>query len=910
MLPRPPPDDYEQHNAWHSSHPAGGSNTSSASSNSTSAVPPVTAFPPPPHPESWAHSAPSYPPLADAVSYPLMHPIDLSGRPSGLNQYSPAPLPPPPLAPPAPQPLTYTGYPGASEGRPNGLTMYRTSELSPVPSIRAQWSTRDRRKSSKIEESGTPEDSIVHEHTGWGEQVLADSRRAAWASAILPPPFGGPGDGQPGDFPHFSHSPLTIDSNYISPLSVSPSSASQILPPIGARHAYDPSQQPQQSFFGSATSTSTSSPYAHHYPFQPPPPVAAAQDLSLPFRDFTGPQAQPAPFLPGLHHPQAQFHTHSMPSAHLSAAPIPPNGQVPTTSALASTDTARPQTSPRRRSSPTVQRSNPSSPYIPAADPSKPSAVVLKAAANREQLGTLDITGRLTAPEKQARRAMMQASTRRAVELEFNCAQCGGGIGKLTLRGGAVDMAGGNDATNYVGRFVCSTCLPLPTALANGKEREIAFAGYSDEAVYEDTLSAAVDRFQGLDLSRSDVRPPPAPPGKSRTGFTPTQAFMSGKKRRASVLDVTEGLLGCDVCRREIASGELCLATGDAVNASIEVLCAHCDGRYLRCSDCGGGGGTKGVGRWRCKEMFPHGRRTCQLVHTRLGLVNEMDYDVWPIAQLSETERDRVSTICAELHNSAILATLAVPDMIESVSAIARSFEEVEKACIDCWTYIALRWSTPTVRKKKSRAKNPVLNADGTPVRRATTKTKTRESASVSPDLDSQGPVLFREGKTLSGFIIAEHDLRDGVLHLALTVPTGAGEAYDATSRLLQTLIARAHNDLAAMNAERISRSLPPYPPLTQAWTMHMTKRDSRIMSRVETRRGFIPLEDFLTTHPDSRRECFAPLRECYLPPELLRGWVVYIKMISQEDFPPNYASQPQHYSHYDHVSYPPAFNM
>jgi hypothetical protein len=31
------------------------------------------------------------------------------------------------------------------------------------------------------------------------------------------------------------------------------------------------------------------------------------------------------------------------------------------------------------------------------------------------------------------------------------------------------------------------------------------------------------------------------------------------------------------------------------------------------------------VGRWRSKEMFPHGRRTCQLMHTRLGSVNEMD---------------------------------------------------------------------------------------------------------------------------------------------------------------------------------------------------------------------------------------------------------------------------------------------
>jgi hypothetical protein len=90
--------------------------------------------------------------------------------------------------------------------------------------------------------------------------------------------------------------------------------------------------------------------------------------------------------------------------------------------------------------------------------------------------------------------------------------------------------------------------------------------------------------------------------------------------------------------------------------------------------------------------------------------------------------------------------------------------------------------------------------------------------------------------------------LEDGVLHVVLTVPTGAGssrslpcrkrktvaltlclpahsgEAYDATTRLLQTLIARAHDELQAMNAERALHNLPAYPPLTQAWTMRKSR--------------------------------------------------------------------------------------
>ncbi|GAA6013706.1 hypothetical protein JCM11491_005065 [Sporobolomyces phaffii] len=907
---------------WSGHHP-----TTTAGSSSSS-TPPISSFSPSlsdpsPHLQGYSQHYGDH-------AYPLLNPNDHGSRASGQSQFPPGPPPPPP---------NHALDPYASlQGRPNGVTMYPPSDFGPLPESRGQWSAHDRRKSCRVTTSGmVGEGASEGVAPTWSNGISSNQnqRRASWASPALPP-FGQH---------QFSHSPLAAsnDSGYLpqlsGPNSLSGSSSSNHLPPPSMLHRDGSSYPPQ--FLSStnlSSSSSSSSPYSQQpYSFQPPP-LAPSHDLSLPFRDFTGSgpshvQGSPS-FAPGFPPSQSQYLGNSLAPSHLGNPSVPLSTYLPTpTPALR--PPSSPRAPPRRRSSTTPP--NPSSPYIPSSDPSKPSPAVLKALANRERLGVLDVTGRLAPPDKQVRRTMLQASTRRAVELEFNCSQCGGGIGKLTLRGGAVDTEGGDDPGNYLGRFVCASCMPLPSASGNGKDRELAFTGYNDEAIYDDTLSGAVDRFQRLDLGQTDIRPTPAPPGKSRTGFTPTQATMSGKKRRASVLDSTEGLLGCDVCRREIGSGELSCSDGSAVNASIEVLCAFCDSRYLRCSDCGGGGGTKGVGRWRCKEMFPHGRRTCQLLHNRLGSVNEMDYDVWPVSQLTEGERDKVSTICAELHASSILGTLAVPDMIESVSAIARSFDEVEKICVDCWTtydplirydiqatsaaatkrYVALRWSTPTVRKKKSRAKNPTYNADGTPSRRGGGRTKSRTSPSLSPDAPGQPPILFREGKTLTGFILAEHDLEDGILHVALTVPTGAGEAYDATTRLLQTLIARAHDDLVAMNADRVVHNMSPYPPLTQAWTMHMTKRDSRIMSRVETRRGFIPLEDYLSAHPESRRECFAPHRECYLPPELLRGWLVYAKEISEEDFPPDYAPPPSHHSqhiqqqqhqqhHPHHLAYPP----
>lgn len=58
------------------------------------------------------------------------------------------------------------------------------------------------------------------------------------------------------------------------------------------------------------------------------------------------------------------------------------------------------------------------------------------------------------------------------------------------------------------------------------------------------------------------------------------------------------------------------------------------------------------------------------------------------------------------------------------------------------------------------------MNADGTPSRRGGARTKSRTSPSLSPDAQNYVPVLFREGKTLTGFIIAEHDVSTALLVL------------------------------------------------------------------------------------------------------------------------------------------------
>ena len=255
-----------------------------------------------------------------------------------------------------------------------------------------------------------------------------------------------------------------------------------------------------------------------------------------------------------------------------------------------------------------------STPYIPP-DPTAPTPpCVLTAAANRDKLGPIDLTGHSRTDDVSARRPSTAQSSRRAVDLVYECQNCRRKIGRLTLRGGAVDKPAGDSPAKYLGVFYCTQCVEPPPGSANGMRPDGLNGGtmaYATEATYHDTMTAAVDRFQGIDPKLGDSRPPPAPPGKVRSGFTAqsqlggTSTVMGGggggggaqgsKKRRASVVEESEGLLACDVCRRDLATGSLQLAaTGEPVGATIEVLCAHCESRYTRCSDCGGGGGSKG----------------------------------------------------------------------------------------------------------------------------------------------------------------------------------------------------------------------------------------------------------------------------------------------------------------------------
>jgi hypothetical protein len=95
---------------------------------------------------------------------------------------------------------------------------------------------------------------------------------------------------------------------------------------------------------------------------------------------------------------------------------------------------------------------------------------------------------------------------------------------------------------------------------------------------------------------------------------------------------------------------------GHTIDFQIEVVCVSCDEKYQRCSDCGGGGGVRlGTGKWRSKELFKDGKKTCSLRHQRLGAFPEMEYQVWKNTEIPRDELDEVSEKCGELFTNQML---------------------------------------------------------------------------------------------------------------------------------------------------------------------------------------------------------------------------------------------------------------
>lgn len=219
-----------------------------------------------------------------------------------------------------------------------------------------------------------------------------------------------------------------------------------------------------------------------------------------------------------------------------------------------------------------------------------------------------------SSPADVFRHAALRASTRkRTVEDQCVCVECREHIGMLFLRGTQPSFE-----APYVVDVTCAQCAE------NG----------------------------GDSIAKSDKH----------------KSEASGRKR-ARVAPAVE----CEVCKRHIGSGGVRKAFagepgGDAgtedweePSFNVELVCNPCGAKYLFCSECGGGGRHR-TGKWRPRQLFVPGRRTCSLPHVRIGDAT-VQYRVIDVA--TELTEDALKGV-QDVFFDCMISLYAIPTVIEA----------------------------------------------------------------------------------------------------------------------------------------------------------------------------------------------------------------------------------------------------
>lgn len=91
------------------------------------------------------------------------------------------------------------------------------------------------------------------------------------------------------------------------------------------------------------------------------------------------------------------------------------------------------------------------------------------------------------------------------------------------------------------------------------------------------------------------------------------------------------------------------------------------------------------VGKWRCRELFSPGRRTCDLSHSRQSNINAMMYSVSRVTEIPAGETSALLDTCHKVFQSAIYSSVAVPEVLERGTSVATCFADVKQLVRQGW---------------------------------------------------------------------------------------------------------------------------------------------------------------------------------------------------------------------------------
>ncbi|KAI5474746.1 hypothetical protein MNV49_002524 [Pseudohyphozyma bogoriensis] len=606
--------------------------------------------------------------------------------------------------------------------------------------------------------------------------------------------------------------------------------------------------------FSSLPLTSDSS-FQHH----PPPIPTYIQPTDYPSFDF--PVFRPLP-------PPSQPHTTPFvqysPTTSASHTPLPPAVDY-------SSSIYRPPSPIRYRTTTSSSSSLPSIARALSSPPRSPSpALSANSAASSSQVRSA-LTSRFqflqsphplphipprppaTNPRPRKKGAvaapLAPAKPSTVLEVDARCWECGTSIARLKLKN--VEKRG-EEWPQVRAAYRCFDCAAPLEGLEDGGGL-VMETGHKEDFSYKDTLSAAVDALEGMNLveSRGPLRPQP---------------LTKLEKDKLSARDPS--VVICDACDRPLGRGTVSAADPrqslPKESMPTEAVCTRCDELYKICTDCGGGGGRLSAGQWRCKELFTEGRKTCRLSHLRAPLATDRTYTVYDVRQFQPGQRADLEQKCRASFFNSRLGALARPEQLERGDGLASTFLEAEKTTIDAWSLMLGLFEEDTSRER-SMARYLTVHWAAPHRRKA-------HDGNSTPMED-----------VLVGFLLVEHDLLAGTVFFAAVSPwQTSGKSYEATTLAGEATISRIRADLAARNAQRVQEGLEPYPRLACQWTLSPFRRDSKYNVALE-RRGYTLLSE-LAEWPGISLQHFPPYREIFIPTPFVKGFKFYVRPYADDN--------------------------
>ncbi|KAJ3318391.1 hypothetical protein HDV06_003076 [Boothiomyces sp. JEL0866] len=305
------------------------------------------------------------------------------------------------------------------------------------------------------------------------------------------------------------------------------------------------------------------------------------------------------------------------------------------------------------------------------------------------------------------------------------------------------------------------------------------------------------------------------------------------KRRESKTID-------CEVCHSKIGNGGL---SGhlSAPEVKVEFVCGDCGVKYMFCSECGGGGKQR-TGKWRPRELFEQGRRTCSLPHIRVGTA-ELHYKV---IRASELTSDILQGI-QDVFFDCLLSLYCVPSVMSSNRY--NSFETIKREIERLWVtsvldvltnnvlngrkYVTVAWIHKRHRNKGIGRSNPTKEMIPWLKRLGL-------SGIISPSKFASGQDSEEKHHCFVAFSIAEWDPVNQSIFMAQMAPRSVFlKTMEGYIELIRNCIQQIQKDAIDSHQD--------LPEHIWCWT----KADHARLQSIPTRLKFVPKADYLESRPD-----------------------------------------------------------